>query len=291
VKDERDDPGGNTALMKSAGLGHTEIVKLLIKANADVNSKDKDGQTALSLAVDNDHTEIIQLLENLVTPTEDLFHAAAKKGNAAGVQRWLDAKGDVNAKDEEGGTALGVAAIVGHTEIVELLLKANADVNMDVMGGNTALMFACGYGHTEIVERLLNAEADVNAKVVGGGTALMIAAGNGNMEILQLLIKGKADIKAQTNHGETALMKATENDHTEVIKFLQGGYKVIIYEQLSTFLQTISLQKYFDALVACDYETVTDLKKASKNDLKECGIPPKSRKIIKKALAKYKTEL
>lgn len=41
---------------------HPEIVKLLLKAHADVNKQNKQGQTALMLAVEYNHPEIIKVL-------------------------------------------------------------------------------------------------------------------------------------------------------------------------------------------------------------------------------------
>ena len=60
---------------------------------------------------------------------------------------------------------------------------------------------------------------------------------------------------------------------------------------LSKFLNSISFEKYFDNLVNCDYTTISDLKEASSDDLKECGLSPKARKAIAKGLKSYKEEL
>ena len=59
AKGEDDD----TALVKAAGKGHTEIVKLLLNYNdIDVNIPNRDGQTALIYASNKGHTEIVQAL-------------------------------------------------------------------------------------------------------------------------------------------------------------------------------------------------------------------------------------
>ncbi len=54
---------GTTALMHLAGGGHTELVKLLIKAKADVNAKDNQGRTALQFAQNQNHAEIVKILK------------------------------------------------------------------------------------------------------------------------------------------------------------------------------------------------------------------------------------
>ena len=53
---------GVTALILAIHRGHTEIVRLLLEAKADVNVSTKKGLTALFLAAHKGHTEIIRLL-------------------------------------------------------------------------------------------------------------------------------------------------------------------------------------------------------------------------------------
>jgi ankyrin repeat protein len=71
----------------------------------------------------------------------------------------------VSARDNYGGTALIYAANHGY-EMVEALLTKGADVNAKANNGSTALMAAAQTGHIEIVEALLARGADVNAKAL-----------------------------------------------------------------------------------------------------------------------------
>ncbi|MBR5888302.1 MAG: ankyrin repeat domain-containing protein, partial [Akkermansia sp.] len=48
----------------AANIGHTECVKLLIDAGADVNRANNEGRTPLSIAEKNGHTECAELLRN-----------------------------------------------------------------------------------------------------------------------------------------------------------------------------------------------------------------------------------
>jgi ankyrin repeat protein len=99
---------GGTALMWAAGMGHTDVVKTLIDAGADVTS-------ALMFAAMAGHTETVKAL--------------------------LDADADVNAKNQHGWTALLWAAVEGHTETAKVLIDAGADVNTkDKEYGATALI-------------------------------------------------------------------------------------------------------------------------------------------------------
>ena len=61
--------------------------------------------------------------------SDNALQIAAKAGNLAEVQAQVG-KFDINAKGEDGTTALCYAAWQGHTEVVKLLLSLNPDVNL-----------------------------------------------------------------------------------------------------------------------------------------------------------------
>lgn len=48
-----------------AGGGHLDIVQLLVKNSADVNTKDRRGQKPLDVAQQRGQTEIVELLRKL----------------------------------------------------------------------------------------------------------------------------------------------------------------------------------------------------------------------------------
>ena len=56
-------PKDTTALHLAAGLGHEDIVGLLLVHGADITLKNEDGMTALDLAKSEGHESVAQLLE------------------------------------------------------------------------------------------------------------------------------------------------------------------------------------------------------------------------------------
>ena len=52
-----------TALMRAAYSGHLEVVKLLLEAGADLNSKGSDEKTALTMAKERGHVEVVDFLD------------------------------------------------------------------------------------------------------------------------------------------------------------------------------------------------------------------------------------
>ena len=216
-----------TALMVASQHGHTKIVKLLLKENADVNIQNEHRVTALMVASQHGHTKIVKLLlkENADVNIQNehrvtALMVASLNGHTQVVELLLKENADVNIQNERRVTALMAASLNGHTQVVELLLKENADVNIQNVEGLTALMAANLNGHTQVVELLLKENADVNIQNVEGLTALMVASLNGHTQVVELLLKENADVNIQNVEGLTALMAASHNGHTQVVELL-----------------------------------------------------------------------
>jgi len=117
------------AFLKASIIGHTEIVRLLLKKGADPNMSDVNGYTILMIASRfGENTEIVRLL--------------------------LDKGAHINVQDVNGKTVLMEASHFGNTDMVRLLLDKGADPNIRDRNRDTALSIAVTGGHTDIVELL-----------------------------------------------------------------------------------------------------------------------------------------
>jgi len=94
------------------------------------------------------------------------FYELAQRGDWIEVQNLIDKGVDVNAKGNDGKTALMHAVEQGNKEIVQALIVKGADVNAKGNDGKTALMHAVEQGNKEIVQALIAKGADVNAKMI-----------------------------------------------------------------------------------------------------------------------------
>ena len=101
-----------------------------------------------------------------------LYYAAAT--NLPSVVEVLigDYNIDINTKGGQYGSALQVASLLGHEQIVRILLENQADVNIQGGSHGSALHAASRRGHEHIVGILLENKADVNIRGGLYGSAL-----------------------------------------------------------------------------------------------------------------------
>ena len=215
------DENGATPLHWAARYGQKQIVELLINRGAKVNAKDNSGSTPLDRATQGSHTAIAELLRAQGANTGTI-HVVARNGYLAGVQAYLDAGVDINARDENGSTPLHWAALEGHKDIVELLINRGAEVNAtSEIGGWTPLHMAASKNHIQVVSFLIKKGADEDAKaIIGGWTPLHWAALEGHKDIVELLIKLGANINSKDNMGNTPLDLAIQYERLDIAEYL-----------------------------------------------------------------------
>jgi hypothetical protein len=83
---------------------------------------------------------------------------AAKAGDVAAVQNFLNSGADVNQGDEQGWTLLNFAAGKGHLDLVKFLVERGADPFKVGRDRRTPYMIALAAGRVEVVKYLREAE-------------------------------------------------------------------------------------------------------------------------------------
>jgi ankyrin repeat protein len=121
--------------------------------------------------------------------SNEAFFKAVNGGDRELVASFIKAGIDINAKEEDGRTALLIAAEKGDAAMAALLADSGADVNARDVDGYTALMYAAYKGNLEIAELLLSHKADVHARDKDGWTALRFALLQGKTQVAELLKK------------------------------------------------------------------------------------------------------
>lgn len=148
-----------------------------------------------------------------------------ERGQNVELKKALDAGADVKIINVEGQTALMLAVLYNHEEILQTLLASGVEIDVADNKGFTVLMMAVKYGNKVITQMLINGGAALDSKDKEGMTALMWAVEYGQVSISQLLIKAGADVNIKDNTGWTALMRAvdpywSEHAKVEIVKTL-----------------------------------------------------------------------
>jgi uncharacterized protein len=120
-----------TPLIIAAMAGNPDLVELLVKYKANLNTRDEAGAGAFHYAAARGHTDVVEMLVEL----------GAK----------------INIENRQGMTPLMVAAADGKIEIVQILLNSKADATRNDFTGRSALMWAERNGRRNVIRLLRQA--------------------------------------------------------------------------------------------------------------------------------------
>ena len=106
------------------------------------------------------------------------IHTAVATGNIQAVQQHIAAGTDINMKDAYAGSSpLITACLYNQAAIARLLLNAGANINFQNNEGSTAMHVAAFFCKTEMVQLLLNKKADKTIRNKYKSTAYESVAG------------------------------------------------------------------------------------------------------------------
>lgn len=202
---------------------HADNLKRVLRKPANVEQKDEKGNTGLMIA--------------------------ASKGNTALMELLIDAKASVGTRNNDGHTALSLAALANQIQPVRLLLAHSADPlaspgagvadkrtaleiatfyehrDIETLMVQDAMLQCCDNGKTKLLLQLLarSPRPNLEQASANGATLLMIAAKRGHCDILKLLLEANANPNAENNLGATALSVAALNGRVDVCRLLLDG--------------------------------------------------------------------
>ncbi|KAI2621919.1 hypothetical protein GGS26DRAFT_255256 [Hypomontagnella submonticulosa] len=186
-------------LIAAARKAYRDVVKLIMALHTDINGIDTESGTfALLTAVHERNSRMAQLLIDLGADVNQQYGDTplirAAKNGALDMIRLFGQKADAELRDTKNGwTALMWAGKKGDTSTVMKLLedcRANADAKDD--DGRTALSLAAERGHEYTVRLLLRYGADPNTKDKNDHTPSSLAFENGHDDVARLLLDNGA---------------------------------------------------------------------------------------------------
>jgi ankyrin repeat protein len=122
------------AVYDAARENHIKVVKLLLKAGANINVEGQKEIPVLMSVFASNNPDIIELLlktgisnidaQALILPYNTILHIAAERGNLPAVKLLIEYGANPYVKNENGDTALQVAEKNHHSKIVQFLSSA-----------------------------------------------------------------------------------------------------------------------------------------------------------------------
>ncbi|XP_029443072.1 serine/threonine-protein phosphatase 6 regulatory ankyrin repeat subunit A-like [Rhinatrema bivittatum] len=217
---------GAVCLHAAAKRGHAAVVKALLQKGAQVDARTKDNYTALHVAAQNCKPLVVQTLLGFGAQVqlkggqaqETPLHIAARIQEGEKVAEMLLKSGaDVNMEQENGETAMHIAAHHGSLKMITALIEEGGEVTWQSKAGESPLHIAVRHCHLPVVEEILNylvneksrleTTACVNKANKEGETPLHLAAAvrkamihleEEDSKIVRILMEYDADITSTT---------------------------------------------------------------------------------------------
>ncbi|WP_425386556.1 ankyrin repeat domain-containing protein [Wolbachia endosymbiont (group A) of Barypeithes pellucidus] len=219
----------HTPLHLAAGIGHAEVVKILIReGNAEIDVFDARNQTPMHYAVNNKKLEIVKLLLKLGADVNSArmgqnsmklspVHIAVSNTNYDERDLCLDIlkclikepDAQVNLQDYENRTPLHYAERLKTIEV--LLTREDIDPLVKDDSGKTPF----DYAKPEIKKALMS-----NKYGSEKNSLLHLAAQKGEIELVESILKEEIDIDILNNKGLSPIYLAAEKGHLHVVKLL-----------------------------------------------------------------------
>lgn len=259
---ERPERLGKTLIEISILYGVTDVVKLLIKRNCDVNLtyvvNVKDFSYQLEEFKKSDRLKLTCMYRCIVQSDIHLIKALVNGGF------------DVNLSDERGCTCIWHAADLNNYDMLKaMLLAKDADVNKADNTKLTPLHIAAMKGNLKMTSLLIQRGADVDRVQLRGSTALILACRTADFDTVRILLLNGAD----PNH-------VGYNGHNVISTALQSTTDLRIPEMLLSCGALVDLE----LIELCRKEGKKFLLLKTHPEffelLKECALTPRTMKTL-----------
>ena len=223
------DSKGQTALHRAAFANEASAVDVLVlETKAHVDAQDSGGRTPLHGAAAKGSVDALRALlkhgASMVLDKKGLspLHLAAKRGHVSSSRALLDAGVEVTLRNIIGeSSALDLAAISGHIEVLETIIAHVSDVNASDSAGRTALHRAACFDKSASINRLVRAGANPEARDRRlGWTPLHDAAAEGCLNAIVALLRHGVEKDVLDIDGRSPLHLAAEEGHLRAVQSL-----------------------------------------------------------------------
>ncbi len=218
--------------------GRLTALRARIAASESIETRDDDGRTPLMIAVEMGRIDALRALIEAGSmldaatvlsepdpsrrPLAPGVKAISRLGLLELIGPIVGGQAAVKArrKNQNGPTALMIAAAAGHAEAVHDLLAAGASPSLRDCDGFPALSHAAALGHAAIVHALVLAGAEIDPIDQFDMTPITLAALNGHAEAIHELAGAGARLSATKPMAFSPLHAAAHYGHTKAVRAL-----------------------------------------------------------------------
>jgi ankyrin repeat protein len=207
------------AATRDSWHGRPDAVTTLLTNGADPRQADRDGNTPLHHAARSSDPGVAALLRDAAAELDARNgEGVTPLGIACAAGNWRLARFllERGAKAEPAGAQPALLAAAGTEEDdpagVQLLLRHKARVDTRGAHGRSALHEAARAGHAEILAALLAAGATVEARDQAGITPWLDAVRSGDLAAVDVLAAAGADLHARDAQGRNAVLLACSGE-------------------------------------------------------------------------------
>ena len=246
------DSSGRTCVSWAAGRGDAEKLKMLLECGANPNIPDIRGSTALH------HVANLACCELLIDHDADVFarnefghttliSLTRSKDCVPVLERLVEAKVDVNARDKADETALchECVALAKLTETARFLLDNNADINAATDHKDTLLNFAIKHNAHDILRVLFERGVEYTLVTVYGQTILHTVARMADVQTISILQQyglSKLDVAALDHEGKSAMDYVDERDTDSIESDFRKKFEELYRGILSSQMPSLTTQ-------------------------------------------------
>ena len=208
-----------TSIHIATKVGSPDIIEILIKAGANVNSRNYYDAMPIHVAVSFGYLDCVKLMTRYGADINARgprswrpIHFAVFKNFIEVVQYLLQNGAEVNPKDDDGAMPIHLAAKSGYIGIMELLIDNGADVVAIGKNGWLPLHYVAFSKNVKAAQLLIDNGGNTHSTSDGGYTPIDLAIALGSESIFRFFLKNGAIVS------QDSIQIAIKNHCMEIIE-------------------------------------------------------------------------
>ncbi|APC25867.1 Ser/Thr protein phosphatase 6 regulatory ankyrin repeat subunit B like [Only Syngen Nebraska virus 5] len=229
---------GRTPLHAAVNENKQESIRLLLKSNADICTKDKYGETPIHVAISKGFCDIAKSIidtknkETAINFDDLLVYSINKGCHTNVIEMLIDYGANPDGRHGSGKPYLQSAIMAKNVDLALVLIKKGANIHQRYKENITPLHLAVLSELDCVVKLLVERGVDINAFDNNDQTPLFYAAKKSSSSMVKRLLELGAHPSLLDHNGRNPLLVAVKNkDHTSVKHLLDAGADITVEDQ------------------------------------------------------------